>query len=123
MGLLGGLCGADRGGDSCPWRFLCSRTRPIGGTPTLAQQPHECRVHRLPLTQTSPTPQAEIAGAKYRYINSDEETMYLRKGGDGVCFFKLNTCVIVAQHNDKVQPGECRMAVQRLADYLKENGI
>ena len=34
-----------------------------------------------------------------------------------------NTCLLVAYHNDKVQPGQCRSTVGKLADFLKESGI
>ena len=80
-------------------------------------------MHRSPLTQTSPTPQAKIAGVKYLYVYGDDESAYVKQGAEGVCFCKLKTCVIVAHHNDTVQPGQCRVAVQRLADFLKDSGI
>ena len=34
-----------------------------------------------------------------------------------------NTCILVAYHDDKIQPGQCRATVGKLADFLKENGI
>ena len=34
-----------------------------------------------------------------------------------------NTCLLVAYHNDKVQPGQCRSTVGKLTDFLKESGI
>ena len=34
-----------------------------------------------------------------------------------------NTCIIVAYHDDKIQPGSCRSTAGKLADFLKENNI
>jgi len=34
-----------------------------------------------------------------------------------------NTCIIVGFHDDKVQPGQCRSTVGKLADFLKEQNI
>lgn len=38
-------------------------------------------------------------------------------------FYRCNTCIIVAHHNDKVQPGNCLATVAKLGDFLKEQGI
>ena len=34
-----------------------------------------------------------------------------------------NTCIVLGFHDDKIQPGSCRNAVGKLADFLKENNI
>ena len=50
----------------------------------------------------------------------------LRGGGDARALRDVragNTCLLVAYHNDKVQPGQCRSTVGKLADFLKEQGI
>ena len=39
------------------------------------------------------------------------------------CWCAGNTCLIVGYHNDKIQPGQCRSTVGKLADFLKEQGI
>ena len=45
------------------------------------------------------------------------------QGAEGVYFYRCNTCIIVAHHNDKVQPGNCLATVAKLGDFLKEQGI
>lgn len=65
-----------------------------------------------------------IAGVKYMFVRgSSNEEIYAKKGNDGVFFFRCNTCIIVAHHNDKLQPGVCSAGVAKLGDFLKESGI
>ena len=45
------------------------------------------------------------------------------QGAEGVYFYRCNTCIIVAHHDDKVQPGNCLATVAKLGDFLKESGI
>ena len=45
------------------------------------------------------------------------------QGAEGVYFFRCNTCIIVAHHDDKIQPGNCLATVAKLGDFLKEQGI
>jgi len=64
-----------------------------------------------------------VAGVKYMFVSGSAEEVYGKKGNDGVVFCKCNTCILVGYHNDKVQPGQCRSTVGKLADFLKESGI
>lgn len=64
-----------------------------------------------------------VAGVKYMYVSGSADEVYGKKGNDGVVFCKCNTCMIVGYHNDKIQPGQCRNIVGKLADFLKEQGI
>jgi len=64
-----------------------------------------------------------VAGVKYMYVSGSGDEVYGKKGNEGVVFCKCNTCLLVAYHNDKVQPGQCRSTVGKLADFLKESGI
>merc|ERR1719197_527053 len=62
-----------------------------------------------------------VAGVKYMFVRGDENEVYGKKGQEGVVFCKCNTCILVAYHNDKIQPGQCSSAVGKLCDFLKES--
>merc|ERR1711918_1452 len=64
-----------------------------------------------------------VAGVKYMFVSGSPEEVYGKKGNEGVVFVKCNTCVLVGYHSDKIQPGQCRSTVGKLADFLKEQGI
>merc|ERR1719453_1128164 len=64
-----------------------------------------------------------VAGVKYMFVSGDASEVYVKKGQEGVLFCKCNTCILVGYHNDKVQPGQARNAVGKLADFLKEQNI
>ena len=65
-----------------------------------------------------------IAGVKYMFVRGYEnEDIYVKRGNTGVCFRRCKTCIIVGYHDDTIQPGACRCAVENLADYLVENNI
>jgi len=67
---------------------------------------------------------ATIAGVKYMFVRGEENAeIYVKKGPEGVVFFRCNTCILVCYHNDKVQPGQCATTVAKLGDFLKESGI
>lgn len=67
---------------------------------------------------------AVIAGVKYMFVRGEENAeIYVKKGNEGVYFYRCNTCIIVAYHNDKIQPGTCSACTAKLGDFLKEQGI
>mmetsp|Transcript_6556 Transcript_6556/g.21493 ORF Transcript_6556/g.21493 Transcript_6556/m.21493 type:complete len:128 (+) Transcript_6556:41-424(+) len=67
---------------------------------------------------------ATIAGEKYMFVRGEENAeIYVKKGAEGVVFYRCNTCIIVGHHNDKIQPGQCSTTVAKLGDFLKESGI
>ena len=67
---------------------------------------------------------ATVAGVKYMFVRGEEnEVIQCKKGAEGVYFYRCNTCIIVAHHDDKVQPGNCLATVAKLGDFLKESGI
>jgi len=67
---------------------------------------------------------AVVAGVKYMFVQGEENVeIYVKKGATGVVFCRCNTCIIVAYHDDKIQPGSCRSTAGKLADFLKENNI
>jgi len=67
---------------------------------------------------------ATIAGVKYMFVRGEENAeIYVKKGAEGVVFYRCNTCILVGYHNDKIQPGQCSSTVAKLGDFLKESGI
>ena len=65
-----------------------------------------------------------IAGVKYMFVRGETgEYVIGKKGNEGVVVYKCNTCLLVAYHSDKIQPGACFATVGKLADFLKESGI
>lgn len=67
---------------------------------------------------------ATIAGVKYMFVRGEENAeIYVKKGNTGVAFYRCNTCIIVAYHDDKIQPGQCSATLAKLGDFLKEQGI
>jgi len=67
---------------------------------------------------------ATIAGVKYMFVRGEENAeIYVKKGNEGVFFYRCNTCILVGYHNDKIQPGSCTNVVAKLGDFLKESGI
>merc|ERR1719432_316596 len=68
---------------------------------------------------------ATIAGVKYMFVRGakGDSEVYVKKGNTGVVFQKCNTCIVVAHHDDKIQPGACATATGKLADWMRENNI
>ena len=64
-----------------------------------------------------------VAGMSYTYIQGDEHEVYVKQGSCGVVFCRCATCILVGYHSDKVQPGQCRSTVGKLADFLREQGF
>jgi len=55
-------------------------------------------------------------------IRADNRSIYGKKGASGYCAVKTNQCVLVGVYNESIQPGQCANTVEKLADYLIENG-
>ncbi|EFA77850.1 hypothetical protein PPL_09348 [Heterostelium album PN500] len=63
-----------------------------------------------------------IGGVKYMGIKADERSLYGKKGATGVACAKTNQCIIIGYYNEKQQPGNAALCVEKLADYLIDNG-
>lgn len=63
-----------------------------------------------------------LEGQKYMVLRADDPSIYVRKGSDGACISKTNQCILIGWYGEKVQAGQCNQAVEKLADYLRENG-
>ena len=72
--------------------------------------------HREPPPSPLPAPRSPPAPRASHVATTPQ-------GAEGVYFYRCNTCIIVAHHDDKVQPGNCLATVAKLGDFLKESGI
>eukprot|EP00002_Diphylleia_rotans_P009589 TRINITY_DN19978_c0_g1_i1.p1 TRINITY_DN19978_c0_g1~~TRINITY_DN19978_c0_g1_i1.p1 ORF type:complete len:127 (+),score=29.35 TRINITY_DN19978_c0_g1_i1:88-468(+) len=63
-----------------------------------------------------------VAGVKYMFLRGDERTVQAKKGATGVVLVKTKQSILVGVYNDKQQPGAATLTVEKLADYLIENG-
>jgi len=63
-----------------------------------------------------------VAGEKYMCIKADNRSIYGKKGAGGVACVKTTQAILIGTYDDSIQPGQCANAVEKLADYLIENG-
>ncbi len=63
-----------------------------------------------------------VGGIKYMGIKGDERSIYAKKGATGVILVKTSQTIIISVYDEKVQPGNAANVVEKLADYLLENG-
>ena len=66
-----------------------------------------------------------IGGNKFMLIASDVEEGVIRgkNGPSGVVIKKTASGLVIGMHGSDVATGECSMVVEKLADYLREQGI
>lgn len=64
-----------------------------------------------------------FAGEKYIILKADEQVVYAKKGKDGFTAAKTNQAVVMGKYVDPQQPGPCSVSVQKVADYLRDNGL
>lgn len=62
-----------------------------------------------------------LGGVKYLYLQSDDSQMQGKKGSSGVSIARSNKCVIIGTYKDGQQPGNCRLQVERIRDYLLQS--
>lgn len=58
------------------------------------------------------------AGRMYITIRADDRTVYARSGAYGCVAVRTQRAVLVAHHDESIQPGQCVNMVERLADYM-----
>lgn len=61
-------------------------------------------------------------GVKYMCIKSSPESVYGKKGAGGIVCAKCTKCIVIGVYGEALQPGAATTVVEKLADYLKENG-
>jgi profilin len=59
-----------------------------------------------------------VGGTKYIFLQSDEAQIQGKKEQTGISVAKAGKCVVVGTYASGQQPGNCRMQVERIRDYL-----
>jgi len=63
-----------------------------------------------------------LAGSKYLALRADDRSVYGKQGAGGVITVKTNKAILIGVYDDKSQPGQAANVVEKLADYLIEQG-
>ncbi|XP_057538313.1 profilin Sal k 4.0201 [Amaranthus tricolor] len=65
-----------------------------------------------------------LGGEKYMVIAGEPGAVIRgKKGPGGVCIKKTTQALVFGTYDEPVTPGQCNMVVERLGDYLIEQGI
>jgi len=63
-----------------------------------------------------------IAGSKYFALRADDRSIYGKLGSGGCICVKTTKAVLIGIYGEKAQPGQAANVVEKLADYLIEQG-
>lgn len=63
-----------------------------------------------------------LGGTKYMTLRADNRSVYIKKGATGAACVKTNQSILIGWYDENIQPGQCSSTVERLADYLIDNG-
>ena len=63
-----------------------------------------------------------FGGLKYLTLRADERSIYGKKGAGGIVLVKTGKAILVGIYGEGLQPGNATNVVEKLADYLIENG-
>ncbi|KAI3802878.1 hypothetical protein L1987_31023 [Smallanthus sonchifolius] len=65
-----------------------------------------------------------LAGAKYMVIQGEPGAVIRgKKGAGGICIKKTGQAMVFGIYDEPVAPGQCNMVVERLGDYLVDQGM
>jgi len=65
-----------------------------------------------------------LGGLKYLVVQGDPGIVVRgKKGSGGCCVRKTNSAFIIGIYNEPCTPGECNIAVERLGEYLYDQGL
>lgn len=56
-------------------------------------------------------------------LYSDKESCTYFQGAGGACVKKTNQALIIGIYDEPMTPGQCNMIVERLGDYLIDQGL
>ena len=63
-----------------------------------------------------------LLGTRYMTIKADPRSIYGKLKGAGVSCVKTSQAILIGVYDETIQPGQCATCVERLADYLIEQG-
>jgi profilin len=65
-----------------------------------------------------------LGGAKYMVLQGDPGIVIRGKKGPGGCTVrKTNSALVIGLYDEPCTPGECNIAVEKLGEYLSDQGI
>ncbi|KMZ59291.1 Profilin-6 [Zostera marina] len=65
-----------------------------------------------------------LGGVKYLMIQGDPgEVIRGKKGSGGACVKKTGQALLIGIYNEPMTPGQCNLIVEKLGDYLIEQGL
>uniref|UniRef100_A0A7C8YCS8 Profilin n=1 Tax=Opuntia streptacantha TaxID=393608 RepID=A0A7C8YCS8_OPUST len=65
-----------------------------------------------------------LGGAKYMVIQGEPGAVIRgKKGAGGICVKKTGQALVIGIYDEPVTPGQCNMVVEKLGDYLTEQGL
>ena len=65
-----------------------------------------------------------MAGAKYMVIQGEPGAVIRgKKGSGGITIKKTGQALVIGVYEEPVTPSQCNMVVERLADYLIDQGL
>ncbi|XP_021776417.1 profilin [Chenopodium quinoa] len=65
-----------------------------------------------------------LGGTKYMVIQGEPGAVIRgKKGAGGICVKKTGMAFVIGIYDEPVTPGQCNMIVERLGDYLIEQGL
>ncbi|KAH9618966.1 hypothetical protein KSS87_020302 [Heliosperma pusillum] len=65
-----------------------------------------------------------LGGSKYMVIQGEPGAVIRgKKGPGGACIKKTGQCVLFGIYDEPMNPGQCNLVVERLGDYLIDNGF
>lgn len=63
-----------------------------------------------------------IGGVKYQGVKGDERSIYGKQGAAGVIIAKAGQCLVVGRYSERQVPSTAANTVEKLAEYLIEQG-
>ncbi|KAM9993500.1 hypothetical protein ACTFIZ_011465 [Dictyostelium cf. discoideum] len=62
-----------------------------------------------------------IGNIKYMGIKGEPQSIYGKKGATGCVLVRTTQTIIVGLYDEKFQPGQATVIVEKLGDYLRDN--
>jgi len=63
-----------------------------------------------------------VGGQKFIFLQSDDSQIQGKKEQNGISIAKAGKCLVIGTYGKDQQPGNCRMQVERIRDYLVSSG-
>jgi len=63
-----------------------------------------------------------VGSQRYIFLQSDDSQIQGKKDQTGISIAKAGKCLVIGTYANGMQPGNCRMQVERIRDYLVSAG-